>query len=94
MFTLRKAMRMLNENEPYTIGTEDGRGWLFYYDGKELHNGTRGKTIDDLLDRPCVYVYERGERKYRSEEDRKYFHYMELEAGHAFVVDGRENGTI
>ena len=89
---LRNAMLMASGN-PWTIGTEDGNGWLFYHDGKELHTGTH-RTLEELLDRKCVEIYERPERKYWSEEGRKYFHYMELEAGLAFVVTGRENGDI
>ena len=93
--TLREAMQTLSDNEAWTIGTEDGQGWIFYYDGKKLHDGTRyGLTLEELLDRECVEAYEREERKYWSESDRKYSHYMELEAGKAFIVEGRENGTI
>lgn len=93
IITLRKAMRML-DGEPWTIGTEDGEGWSFYFDGNELHNGSRGVRLEELLDRECVEVYARPERKYWSDEDRKYFSYMELEAGFAFIVKGMENGTI
>lgn len=95
MISLEKAMRVLDKGEPWTVGTENGEGWIFYHDGKELHNGAHdGVTLDALLCRECVKVYERDERKYWSEESRKYFHFMELEAGLAFVVTGSENGLI
>ena len=93
--TLRKAMKMLDTNEAWTIGTENGQGWIFYFDGKELHDGSRyGLTLDDLLDRVCVQAYDREERKHMNERDRKYNPYMELEAGLAFIVMGYESGTI
>lgn len=95
MIRLEKAMRVLDGSEPWTVGTEDGQGWIFYYDGKELHDGTySGITFDEILRRECVNVYEREERKYWSEEDRECYHYMELEAGLAFIVSGNENGKI
>ena len=95
MISLEKAMRILDKGEPWTVGTENGEGWIFYYDGKELHDGSYGRiTFDEILRRECVDVYEREERKYWSEEDRKCFHYMELEAGLAFVIAGHENGQI
>lgn len=91
MITLRKAMKILNPGEPWTIGTESGEGWIYYYDGKELHDGTRyGKTLEDLYERECVEVYEREERKRFFKADR----FMELEAGKAFIIYGSENGTI
>ena len=93
--TMKTAMRVLDNNEPWTVATEDGEGWIFYFDGKELHDGSRfGLTLDDLMKREIVEIYEREERKYWSEQDRKYFHFMELEAGKAFIVRGRENGRI
>ena len=93
--TLRKAMKVLDEHEPWTVGTEDGQGWVFYFDGEILHDGSRyGLTLNELLGRECVESYEREERKYWSESERKYQPYMELEAGMAFIVKGRESGTI
>lgn len=95
MATLRKMMRILDEGEPYTIATENGEGWLFYFDGKELHSGTRhGETLDDFLDREFVCAYDRDERKHWSDDDRFYCPYMELEAGQAFIVEGDEYGDI
>lgn len=95
VISLEKAMRILDKGEPWTIGTEFGNGWIFYFDGKEQHSGAcGGVTLDSLLRRKCINVYEREERKYWSEEDRKSFHYMELEAGLAFIVSGNENGLI
>lgn len=95
MATLRKMMRILDEGEPYTIGTYNGEGWLFYFDGKEIHNGTyHEKTLDDFLDRECTRVYERAERKHWSDADRHSNPYMELEAGQAFIVEGNEYGDI
>ena len=85
---LRNAMLMASGN-PWTIGTEDGNGWLFYHDGKELHTGTR-RTLEELLDRECVEIYERPERKRFFRGDT----FKELEKGLAFVVTGRENGDI
>lgn len=90
--TLKTAMRMLN-GEPWTVATDDGNGWLYYYDGNELHEGTH-IPLDEFLNRKCIYVYEREGRKHWSEADKKYHPYMELEAGLAFIVDGRENGNI
>lgn len=95
MISLEKAMRILDAGEPWTVATENGEGWIFYYDGKELRDGSRGKiTFGEMLHRKCVEAYEREERKYWSEEDRKYFHFTELEAGLAFIVSGNENGYI
>lgn len=91
--TLKKAMRILDEHEPYTVGTYDGEGWLFYFDGEKLHVGTRyGMTLDDLMNRECVEAYNRDARVWRDESDKT--RYMELKAGKAFVVAGKENGTI
>lgn len=95
MATLRKMMRILDEGEPYTIATDNGEGWLFYFDGKELHSGTRhGETLEDFLDREFVCAYDRGERKHWSDADRRSCPYMELEAGQAFIVEGDEYGDI
>ena len=95
MISLEKAMRILDAGEAWTVATENGEGWIFYYDGKELHDGSSGKiTLGEMLHRKCVEAYEREERKYWSEEDRKCFHFMELEAGLTFVVTGCENGLI
>lgn len=92
---LGKMMRILDVYEPWTIGTDKGDGWLFYFDGEKLHNGTDGMTLGELLRRDCVDVYEREERKYFDDEEyRKHYHFMELEAGLAFIVVGRENGSI
>ena len=88
--TLRKAMRLLDENEAWTVGTENGQGWLLYHDGKELHDGTRRQvTLDQLLNRLCVEVYDRPERE--SLEGRNC---VELKAGKAFIVEGDERGNI
>lgn len=91
--TLRKAMRISN-GEPWTIATEDGNGWIYYFDGQEIHDGSHGITLEELLDRECVEVYDRPERKHWSEADRRAYPYMELEAGLGFIVKGRENGRI
>lgn len=91
---LSKAMRVLDAHEPWTIGTENGNGWLFYFDGETIHDGAHGETLAELLDRKCVECYEREGREYWSDEDRKYFNYMELKEGLAFIVVGRENGSI
>ena len=90
---LEKAMRVSN-GEPWTIGTEYGNGWLYYFDGKELHDGSHNIPLKELLDRECIDIYNRDERKYWSEESRKYCHFMELESGLAFIVKGRDNGSI
>ena len=86
--TLKRAMRIL-DSEAYTIGTVDGNGWLYYFDGKELHDGTRfDLSLEDLINRECIEVYYREERKCcRSGV-------MELKSGFAFIVTGRENGSI
>lgn len=95
MLTLRKAMKVLDNGEAWTIGTENGQGWIFYYDGKEIHDGVRDDvTIDSFYDRECVEVYDREERKHWSEADRRMNPYMELEAGKAFIVRGYEYGMI
>lgn len=93
--TLRKAMRVLVDGEAWTVATENGEGWLFYFDGKELHNGTRYDIpLDEFTGRECLDIWERHERKHWSEDDRKWHPYMELEAGLAFIVTGNENGNI
>ena len=91
--TLEKAMRILDEHEPYTVGTYDGEGWLFYFDGEKLHNGAKyGMTLDDFINRECVEAYNRNERKWWEKRDET--RYIELKGGKAFVVVGKENGTI
>lgn len=93
--TLKKAMRILDDDDVWTVATEDGECWIFYFDGKELHDGSmHGMTLEKLMDREVVSIYERDERKYWSDEDRKYFHFVELEKGLAFIVKGNENGRI
>ena len=92
---LKKAMRVLSKGEAWTIATENGEGWLFYFDGRELHNGTRYDIpLDEFTGRECLDIWDRPERKHWSEDDRKWHPYMELEAGLAFIVSGRENGSI
>lgn len=89
--TLKQAMRILENNEPYTIGAEEGEGWFFYFDGENLHDGTYNNlSFDNLLDRECVECYNRGERKRFWKEDT----FMELKSGLAFVVTGSECGRI
>ena len=91
--TLEKAIAE-HKGEPYTVGTEYGEGWCYYFDGEKLHEGTNGASLGDMLDRYCVEVYDRPERKHWSDWDKKANPYMELEAGLAFIVTGRENGRI
>ncbi len=31
--TLKQFLEVLAIGMPYTVGTENGNGWLFYYDG-------------------------------------------------------------
>ena len=92
MITLKRMMRIAEPNEPWTIGTEDGEGWLFYFDGEIIHPGT-DISYEELLERNCLNVYERSERK-----SWKYVKLpagvCELEAGLAFVVEGDEDGEI
>lgn len=87
--TLKRAMRIL-DGEAYTIGTLDGEGWLYYFDGKELHDGSRYDLFNELLNRECVEVYEREERKRFLKEH----NFMELKGGLAFIVTGKDSGTI
>ena len=87
--TLERAMKILSEGEPWTIGTEEGEGWLFYFDGKELHNGSR-IPLETLLKRGCVEIYNRPERKRFFPEHK----FMELKEGLAFIVSGGGNGEI
>ena len=80
--TLEEAMRMLEEGETWTVATERGEGWIFYFDGKELHDGSRSHvTLEKLLKRKCLDIYVRQECK-------------ELKFGVAFIVSGYENGSI
>lgn len=89
--TLERAMKILLEGEPWTIGTEKGEGWLFYFDGKELHNGSRPRRpLETLLKRECVEIYNRPERKRIFPEHE----FMELKEGLAFIVSGGGNGEI
>ena len=90
MITLEKVMRILHEDDVYTIGTVDGNGWLYYFDGKELHDGSRYDLLDELLNRECVEVYEREERKRFFKWDK----FMELKSGLAFIVTGNDDGSI
>ena len=93
MITLKRAMRILDVNDAWTIGTEEGEGWLFYFDGKRLHIGTQKVTLEELLERQCAEFYEREARKnWVSGLLPKGV--CELEAGYAFVVPGNENGLI
>jgi hypothetical protein len=48
MSTLKRMMRIAEPNEPWTIGTEDGQGWLFYFDGEIIHPGT-DVSYEELL---------------------------------------------
>lgn len=92
MITLKRMMKIAEPGEPWTMGTEDGEGWLFYFDGTKLHNGTT-IPFEEFLERNCLNVYERSERK-----NWKYVKLApgvcELEAGLAFVVEGDEDGEI
>lgn len=88
--TLKRAMRILN-GEAYTIGTENGNGWLYYFDGKELHDGSRYGLFDELINRECVEIYEREERKHSWIGGDNF---MELKGGLAFIVTGNDNGSI
>lgn len=94
MIILEKAMKLVDNGEPWTVATERGDGWLYYFDGETLHGGSYRTTLEELMSRKCVEVYERPERKHWSEADKKDHPYMELEAGLAFIVTGRENGKI
>lgn len=92
MITLKRMMRIVEPNEPWTIGTEYGEGWLFYFDGEIIHPGT-DVSYEELLERNCLNVFERRGRK-----SWKYVKLpagvCELEAGLAFVVEGDEDGEI
>ena len=92
MITLKRMMKIAEPNEPWTIGTEDGEGWLFYFDGEIIHRGT-DIPFEDFLERNCIEVYERRKRK-----NWKYIKLpegvCELEAGLAFNVEGDEDGEI
>lgn len=88
--TLRTALKRY-EGKAWTIGTDNGTGWLFYFDGEKLHAGTDA-PLDDFLTRECVDIYNRGERKHWGDTDIRPF--MELEAGKALIVTGNENGRI
>ncbi len=95
---LWKAMKVLDGEPlakgttPWTIGTEDGNGWIFYFDGEKLHDGSHNHVVlsNEVLNRQCIGIYERGERERYDEYD----NFMELKAGLAFIVEGRENGEI
>lgn len=92
MITLKRALRIADYGDAWTIGTDGGEGWVFYFDGKLLHTGT-DIPFEEFLERNCLEFYERGERKHlkfaRLPEG-----VCELEAGLAFVVEGHEDGTI
>lgn len=92
MITLKRALRIADCGDAWTVGTAEGEGWLFYFDGKVLHTGT-DIPFEEFLERNCLEFYEREERK-----NWKYIKLpkgvCELEAGLAFVVEGHENGTI
>ena len=93
MITLRKAMKILDADECYTIGTENGSGWLYYFDGQIMLQGA-DVQLKDILDREIIKVYERDERKYSNKNERKWIKFIELEKGIAFIIEGYENGTI
>ena len=88
--TLRTALKRY-EGEAWTIATDNGRGWLYYFDGEKLHAGT-DEPLDYFLTRECVDIYNRGERKHWGDTDFRRF--VELEAGKAFIVEGDECGWI
>ncbi len=92
MITLKRMMRIAEPNEPWTMGTENGVGWLFYFDGTELHNGTT-IPFEEFLERNCIKCYKRPERK-RSNYIKLPANFYNLEAGLAFIVKGDESGDI
>ena len=99
MFTLWKAMKLLDGEpfekgtKPWTIETKDGKGLIFYFDGEKLHDGSHNHEValnNEMLTRQCIGIYERDDREHYDEYDE----FMELKAGLAFIVEGRENGEI
>lgn len=79
--TLNQFLEVLAVGMPYTIGTENGEGWLFYYDGNN-----HIEIPDKYLNSTITHIYP---REYRE----KSRWCCELKAGLAIVIEGKENGT-
>lgn len=73
---------IISDGCPFTIGTEQGEGWVYYYDGKN-----RISISDDYLDRKIENIYLRDGRE-------KNEYACELKEGLAIIVEGYENGEF
>lgn len=83
--TLKSFLEVLAVRMPFTVGTEDGEGWLVYYDGEH-----ETEIPEHLLNRPVTSIYPRDGRERTVVCGRVTC--CELKAGLAIVIEGKENG--
>lgn len=77
---LKDFLEVLAARMPFTVGTENGSGWVFYYDGKNKVN-----IPEYFSERQIESIYPREARE-------KMPTCCELKAGLAIIIEGYENG--
>lgn len=80
---LRKLLKALCHNVCFTIGTEFGEGWLYYYDGESK----RDEIPSYLLARNVIDFYDIEGREGDQE-------LLPLNSGYAIIIEGNEKGDI
>lgn len=85
MKTLKDFLDVLAVSAPYTVGTEDGEGWIVYYDGE--NKVEYSNDFLNLLDRDILNIYCRQGRDCG-------VNCCALKEGLAIIVEGDENGSI
>lgn len=83
--TLRNFLEVLAVGMPFTVATENGHGWISYYDGEH-----KVEIPDHIADRSVVNVYPREGRE--AGADTIGLPVCELKAGLGIIVEGYENG--
>lgn len=86
--TLEKFLRALDDCDCFTIGAEDGNGWIYYHNGE----GEMKEIPDWLLDREVISIYDREERVIYDDDEMEYC--VPLKAGLGIIVSGDECGDI
>ena len=77
---LKDFLKVIAVGMPFTVGTESGTGWVFYYDGKNKID-----IPEYFSDRQIELIYPREARE-------KMYTCCELKAGLAIIVEGFEDG--